>query len=82
MCIPVAFLISFGIPGIPGELILFAGPLAATLDIPPEVMPMFLALYLGLQLGLPDSFRTGAKHYQQLRVRHPAQQDIRGEIPG
>ena len=60
VCIPVAFLISFGIPGIPGELILFAGPLAATLDIPPEVMPMFLALYLGLQLGLPDSFRTGA----------------------
>ena len=60
LCIPVAFLISFGIPGIPGELILFAGPLAAILDIPPEVMPMFLALYLGLQLGLPDSFRTGA----------------------
>ena len=60
LCIPVAFLISFGIPGIPGELILFAGPLAAVLNIPPELMPLFLALYLGLQLGLPDSFRTGA----------------------
>ena len=23
-------------------------------------MPLFLALYLGLQIGLPDSFRTGA----------------------
>jgi len=27
--------------------------------ISPAVMPSFLALYLGLQLGLPDSFRTG-----------------------
>ena len=23
-------------------------------------MPIFLAVYLGLQLGLPDSFRTGS----------------------
>ena len=60
LCIPVAFLISFGIPGIPGELLLFAGPLAAILGISPEVTPLFLALYLGLQVGLPDSFRTGA----------------------
>ncbi len=60
MSIPVAFLISFGIPGIPGELFLFAGPLAMILGIPPEVVPIFLALYLGLQIGLPDSFRTGA----------------------
>lgn len=60
MVIPIAFLISFGIPGIPGELILFAGPIALVLGIPPEVTPMFLALYLGLQVGLPDSFRTGA----------------------
>ena len=59
LCIPVAFLISFGIPGIPGELLLFAGPLALILPIPPELLPVFLALYLGLQIGLPDSFRTG-----------------------
>ncbi len=60
LCIPVAFLISFGIPGVPGELLLFAGPVSLILHIPPEMLPMFLALYLGLQLGLPDSFRTGA----------------------
>ncbi len=59
LIIPVAFLISFGIPGIPGELLLFAGPISLILNIPPAVLPLFLALYLGLQLGLPDSFRTG-----------------------
>ena len=59
LVIPVAFLISFGIPGIPGELLLFAGPIALVLDIPPELNGLFLALYLGLQIGLPDSFRTG-----------------------
>lgn len=58
--IPVAFLISFGIPGILGELFLFAGPLAMILGVPPELLPVFLSLYLGLQIGLPDSFRTGA----------------------
>lgn len=58
LCIPVAFLISFGIPGIPGELLLFAGPLSLILPIPVEMIPLFLALYLGLQIGLPDSFRT------------------------
>ncbi len=60
LAIPVAFLISFGIPGIPGELLLFAGPLSMVLGVPPEVVPLFLTLYLGLQIGLPDSFRTGA----------------------
>jgi Na+/H+-dicarboxylate symporter len=59
LVIPIAFLISFGIPGIPGELLLFAGPISLVLGIPPEVTPLFLALYLGLQIGLPDSFRTG-----------------------
>ena len=59
LVIPVAFLISFGIPGIPGELLLFAGPFAMVLGIPPEAIPLFLTLYLGLQIGLPDSFRTG-----------------------
>jgi hypothetical protein len=29
------------------------------LGVPPEAVPFFLTLYLGLQVGLPDSFRTG-----------------------
>ena len=56
----LAFLISFGIPGIPGELLLFAGPLSLVLGISPEILSLFLTLYLGLQIGVPDSFRTGA----------------------
>jgi len=59
LAVPIVFLISFGVPGIPGELVLFAGPLAIILKIAPEVAPIFLALYIGLQIGLPDSFRTG-----------------------
>jgi len=58
--IPVVFLISYGVPGIPGELVLFAGPMATMLNIPEASLPIFLAVYLGLQLGLPDSFRTGS----------------------
>lgn len=58
-CIPIVFLIGYGVPGIPGELILFAGPIATLLNLPPEIFPGFIALYSGLQLGLPDSFRTG-----------------------
>ena len=57
--VPVVFLISYGVPGIPGELVLFAGPMATLLMIPEDVLPVFLAVYLGLQIGLPDSFRTG-----------------------
>ena len=57
--IPVVFLISYGVPGIPGELVLFAGPMATMLNIPEAMLPVFLAVYLGIQLGLPDSFRTG-----------------------
>lgn len=59
LAVPIVFLISFGVPGIPGELVLFAGPLAIILKIAPEMLPVFLALYIGLQIGLPDSFRTG-----------------------
>jgi len=59
LLIPVIFLISYGVPGIPGELVLFAGPIATLLSIPEEVVPTFLAIYIGLQIGLPDSFRTG-----------------------
>ena len=57
--VPVVFLISYGVPGIPGELVLFAGPIAIMLNIPEATVPVFLAIYLGIQLGLPDSFRTG-----------------------
>ena len=57
--VPVVFLISYGVPGIPGELVIFAGPMATLLNIPPDVLPVFLAIYLGIQIGLPDSFRTG-----------------------
>ena len=59
LIIPVVFLISYGVPGIPGELVLFAGPMATMLSIPEASIPVFLAVYIGIQLGLPDSFRTG-----------------------
>jgi len=55
----MVFLIAYGVPGLPGELILFAGPIAVLINIPETVLPIFLVLYSGLQLGLPDSFRTG-----------------------
>ena len=60
LIIPVVFLISYGVPGIPGELVLFAGPMATMLSIPDASVPVFLAVYIGIQLGLPDSFRTGS----------------------
>ena len=60
MIIPVVFLISYGVPGIPGELVLFAGPIATLLNITDPTLPIFLAVYIGIQLGLPDSFRTGS----------------------
>ncbi|MEE8114469.1 MAG: cation:dicarboxylase symporter family transporter [Nitrososphaerales archaeon] len=56
---PLVFLIGFGVPGIPGELLLFGGPVVMLFNLPPEVAQVFLTLYLGLQIGLPDSFRTG-----------------------
>jgi len=60
LCVPIVFFIAYGIPGIPGELILFASPIAELLNIPQRILPVFLALYMGLQMGLPDSFRTAA----------------------
>ena len=59
LLVPIVFLISYGVPGIPGELVLFAGPMATMLNIPEAMLPVFLAVYIGIQLGLPDSFRTG-----------------------
>lgn len=60
LLIPLVFLIAYGIPGIPGELVIFGGPTVLSLGLAPEVTPVFLALYIGMQIGLPDSFRTGA----------------------
>ena len=60
LIVPVVFLISYGVPGIPGELALFAGPIATMFGITDAMLPIFLAVYLGIQLGLPDSFRTGS----------------------
>ena len=54
------FILAYGVPGIPGELVLFAGPLVELLGVPPTMAPTFVLLYVGLQIGLPDSFRTGA----------------------
>ncbi len=56
--VPLAFLLGYAVPGIPGELVLYAAPIASVLAIPPHIAPSFLILYIGLQIGLPDSFRT------------------------
>ena len=60
LSIPVVFLIGYGVPGIPGELLLFGGPMVICMGIDQQLSPVFLSLYLGLQIGLPDSFRTVA----------------------
>ncbi|MCK5720259.1 MAG: cation:dicarboxylase symporter family transporter [Thiomargarita sp.] len=60
LSIPIVFLIGYGVPGIPGELVLFGGPIAICMGVSPELMPAFLGLYIGLQIGLPDSFRTAS----------------------
>jgi hypothetical protein len=66
LLIPIVFLIAYGIPGIPGELVIFGGPIALSLGMSPEVTTVFLALYIGLQIGLPDSFRTAANSTDEL----------------
>ncbi len=58
--VPLIALIGYGVPGIPGELVLFAIPMVKILNLPEPIIPLFMALYLALQIGLPDSFRTGA----------------------
>ena len=59
LAIPLVFLLGYSVPGIPSELLLFAGPLAAFLDLGEPTLSAFLLLYIGLQVGLADSFRTG-----------------------
>ncbi len=60
LAVPLIALIGYGVPGIPGELVIFAVPILKILSVPEPVIPGFMALYLTLQVGLPDSFRTGA----------------------
>jgi len=60
LALPVVILIGYGVPGVPGELVFYAIPMMTLLQVPPEIKPVFLALFLALQIGLPDSFRTGA----------------------
>ncbi|HYI00973.1 cation:dicarboxylate symporter family transporter [Hyalangium sp.] len=60
LCLPVIYILGFGVPGIPGELVLFAGPIMSILSVPGEQQQLFLLAFIGLQAGLPDSFRTGA----------------------
>ncbi|MEM7125866.1 MAG: cation:dicarboxylase symporter family transporter [Chloroflexota bacterium] len=60
LSLPIIIIIGYGVPGIPGELVLFGGPIALSIGVAPELTPIFLSLYIGLQIGLPDSFRTAA----------------------
>lgn len=60
ICLPVIYVLGFGVPGIPGELVLFAGPVMTALAMPPELESAFLLIFLSWQIGLPDSFRSGA----------------------
>ncbi len=59
LAVPLVFLLAYSVPGIPSELLLFAGPLAAFLALDGSTLSAFLLLYIGLQVGLSDSFRTG-----------------------
>ncbi|MBI4534264.1 MAG: cation:dicarboxylase symporter family transporter [Candidatus Melainabacteria bacterium] len=59
LAIPAVFLIGYGVPGMPGELILFAAPMAKLIGISPELTPLFIALYIGFNFGLADAFRSG-----------------------
>lgn len=60
LALPVVILIGYGVPGVPGELVFYAVPMMTLLQVPSEIKPVFLSLFLALQIGLPDSFRTGA----------------------
>lgn len=59
LVVPIVFLLGYVVPGVPGELALFAAPLGEALHIPAHLRPSFIALYIGFNFGLPDSFRSG-----------------------
>ncbi len=58
LALPIIVLLGFAVPGTPGELVIFAFPMMTLLQIPEAIAPLWLALYVSLQIGLPDSFRT------------------------
>lgn len=58
--VPIVCIIGYGVPGIPGEAILFVVPMMKIVGIPQPLIGAFLAIFCAIQLGLPDSFRTGA----------------------
>jgi hypothetical protein len=51
-------MLGYAIPGIPGELAIFADPLAQALGISGPERDLFLLLFLSWQIGLTDSFRS------------------------
>ena len=59
LAVPIAFLIGYVTPGLPGELIPFAAPIAAALHLPEPLVAPFIAVFIGFNFGLPDAFRTG-----------------------
>jgi Na+/H+-dicarboxylate symporter len=53
-------MVTVGVPGIPGGLALLAGPIIAQLlPLPPGTTEIFIAIFIGFNLGLSDQFRTG-----------------------
>lgn len=57
--IPLTF-VTVGVPGIPGGLAILAGPIIADLlPLAPGTTEIFIAIFVGFNLGLSDQFRTG-----------------------
>jgi Na+/H+-dicarboxylate symporter len=57
-CLPLVFVLGYAIPGIPGELVVFAAPIAQALGISGGERELFLLLFLSWQVGLTDAFRS------------------------
>ncbi len=57
-CLPAIFILCYAIPGIPGELAIFAAPIAQMLGLSGGERDLFLLLFLSWQIGLTDSFRS------------------------
>ena len=55
--VPLVFLLGYSVPGLPSELLLIASPLATFLGAGKPALSVFLPLYIGLQVGLSDSYR-------------------------
>jgi hypothetical protein len=57
-CLPLIFILGYAIPGIPGELVVFADPIAQAIGVTGTQRDLFLLLFLSWQIGLTDSFRS------------------------